>query len=227
MAMAERIPMPIDDLPQDALLTLAQWFSPSFPIGAFSYSHGLEWLVHSGAVHDADSFEAWIVDVVRQGAGRTDLIMLAQAYDTPHIVDLIELDALARALSPSAERLLETSQQGAAFVRTIVDVWSLNLPTLSLPVAIGVAAKAMRLPLHATARLYLHSVASNLVAAAIRLVPLGQTEGQKCLSDLSPLINETADTALRQNIDDIGSTAFAVDIASMCHETQYSRMFRS
>ena len=221
MATDAPIPMPTDI---SALITLAQWLSPGFPIGAFSYSHGLETVVQGGAIHDADSLQAWLRDIVTHGAGRNDAILLAAAYRGE---GLAALDELARALAPSSERLSETAQQGAAFVRTVNDVWGLSLPPLTLPVAVGAAAAAQGLPLAETAQMFLHAFVSSLTSAAVRAVPLGQTDGQRVILALAPLCRTTVDTALRQTVDDIGSACFAADIASMQHETQYSRMFQT
>lgn len=210
----------------DAVLTLAQWFSPSFPIGAFSYSHGLETAIADGHVHDGPSCQAWLGDILRHGAGRNDVILLAAGYEAD--ADLLaEHDGLARALAPSKERLLETEQQGAAFARTVRDVWGHDIPDLTLPLAVGAAAGRQGLPLSLTAETYLHSFVSNLVSAAIRLVPLGQTEGQGIVLALKPVIKEVAATALTQTIDDLGAATFAADISAMRHETQYARIFRS
>ncbi len=227
MATDGPIPMTTEALSPNDLLTLAQWLSPSFPVGAFSYSHGLEWSVDTGEVTNANSFATWLATVIEQGAGRTDLILLAAAYRAGSRGELAEVDALARALACSAERLLETEQQGAAFAHTASAIWRLNLPELAFPVAVGAAASSQGVPLDPTARMYLQAFASNLVSAAIRLIPLGQTEGQACLGGLATLINRTADIALGQSLDGLGSSAFLVDIASMCHETQNSRIFRS
>ena len=207
-----------------ALLTLAQWFSPAFPVGAFSFSHGLERLVSDGAVTSAAAVRGWLEVVLEQGAGRNDLLLLAEAWRGG---DLVEADALARALAPSAERLVETAEQGEAFVRTVNAVWGLDLPPLSMPVAVGAAARACALPLDAVARMYLQAMAANLVGAAVRIVPLGQTEGQVLLHGLAPLVERVAAAALEQPLESLGGAAFAADIASLRHETQYSRIFRS
>ncbi|MBR9844233.1 MAG: urease accessory protein UreF [Rhodobacteraceae bacterium] len=211
----------------DPLLTLMQWLSPAYPVGAFSYSHGLEAMVLDGTVHDAASFRDWLTDVLTHGAGRNDVILLAAAWHSDDAETLREIDDLARALTPSAERLLETDQQGAAFATTTAAVFSHDLPALTYPVAVGRAAALETLPLADTARLFLHAFAANLTSAAIRLVPLGQTEGQQVLHALTPLCRDIADTAIDLTLDDIGSASFATDIASMTHETQYSRLFRS
>tara|TARA_R110000850_G_scaffold4175_7_gene19443 strand:- start:1886 stop:2521 length:636 start_codon:yes stop_codon:yes gene_type:complete len=207
-----------------ALITLAQWLSPGFPIGAFSYSHGLEMAVHDGTIHDAASLQAWLGGIITHGAGRTDAILLAAGY---HGEGLMDVDALARALAPSSERLTETTQQGAAFVRVVNDVWGHSLPDLTLPVAFGAASAAQDLPLKDAAQMFLHAFVSALVSAAIRAVPLGQTDGQRVITALAPLCRQTVETALTQTIDDIGSACFLADIASMQHETLYSRMFQT
>lgn len=211
----------------DPILTLTQWLSPAYPVGAFSYSHGLESMVQDGTVHDAASFRDWLSDILTHGAGRNDAILLAAAWRCSDEESLQGLDELARALAPSAERLLETAQQGDAFARTTAEVYDHDLPALAYPVAVGRAAALEDLPLAETARLFLHAFAANLTSAAIRLVPLGQTEGQQVLHALAPLCRDIADTAIIQTIDDLGSCCFAADIASMTHETQYSRLFRS
>lgn len=211
----------------DPILTLTQWLSPAFPVGAFTYSHGLEALVDQGTVCDAGSFAAWLTDTIQHGAGQNDVILLAHAYTTNSLETLTEIDTLSRALAPSAERLLETDQQGAAFTRTAAAIHDLDLSTLTYPVAIGRAAHLQNLPLRDTARLFLHAFAANLTSAATRLVPLGQTEAQATLTAVTPLCQDVADHAVTLSLDDIAASTFASDIASMRHETQYSRLFRS
>ena len=218
------IPIP---MPTDPVLTLAQGLSPAYPVGAFSYSHGLEWAVHTGTVHDTGSFRAWLCDILEHGAGRNDVILLAAAYHAPDEDSLQGLDELARALAPSAERLLETEQQGMAFAQTTSHVFGTETGALTYPVAVGRAAGLMDLPLPETARFFLHAFAASLTSAAIRLVPLGQTAGQSILHIVTPLCQTIADQAITQPPESIGSATFAADIASMTHETQYSRLFRS
>lgn len=209
-----------------ALLTLAQWLSPAYPVGAFSYSHGLEWAIEAGQVVDAASFRAWLTDILRHGTGRNDAILLANAYRADPQT-LPEIDETARAFAPTAERLLETQQQGAAFCRTTAAIWGGALPALTYPVALGHAAAQQGLPLHQTCAMYLHAFASNLTSAAMRLVPLGQTEGQTVLSALAPLCQTLAHDTAHLTLDDLGSSVMLADIASMKHETQYTRLFRS
>ena len=227
MVTAAPIPMPIDPPAPLALLTLTQWLSPSYPVGAFSYSHGLEWAVEAGQVTDAASFQLWLGDILQHGSGRNDAILLSAAYQAPDADALTLIDQLGRALAASSERLLETDLQGAAFCRTTADIWSVPGTDLIYPVAVGAAARAMHLPLADTLALYLHAFASNLTSAAMRLVPLGQTEGQSALAALARVCTDVAAAARSQTIDDLGSSCFLGDIAAMKHETQYSRLFRS
>jgi len=221
--MGGRIRMPTDPA---SLLTLAQWLSPAFPVGGFSYSHGLEWAVDVGDIRDADGFLDWLRAVLSDGAGRNDAILLVAGYHAETNA-LPEIDALARALAPSRERLIETSNQGAAFARTTRAIWPLSVPDLTYPVAVGAAARAMGLPLAEVLVFYLHGFASNLTSAAIRLIPLGQTDGQAVLAAVAPLCADIAAQAQIQTIDDLGASTFMADIASMKHETQYSRLFQS
>ncbi len=216
--------MPTDSA---ALLTLAQWLSPAFPVGAFSYSHGLERAVEAGDVTDVPGFQDWLGCVLTEGAGRNDAILLVSAYGAPDQRTVREIDTLARALAPSRERLKETTLQGAAFARTASDIWPLHLSDLTYPVAVGVGARALDLLLADTLLMYLHGLASNLTSAAIRLVPLGQTAGQATLAAMAPRCSDLAAQAQTQTLDDLGACAFMADIASMKHETQYSRLFQS
>ena len=218
-AMTTAIPMRTDHL-----LTLTQWLSPAYPVGAFAWSHGLERAVQRGDVADPDGLADWLRAVLEQGAGRTDAILLCAAHAAEDVTPLAEL---AAALAPSRERRMETLQQGAAFAATTRAVWGLDLPDMAYPVAVGRAAGLVALPVVPVAQLWLQAFASNLVQAAQRLMPLGQTAAQRVLAGLAPVCAEVGEMASKASLDDIGSAAFAVDIASMQHETQYSRIFRS
>ncbi len=206
------------------VLTLTQWLSPAYPVGAFAYSHGLEWAVQSQQVSSHDSLKDWLETILRFGAGQADALFLSAAY---HADDPSEADAQARAFAASAERLKETVLQGEAFARATTDIWQIALPSLTYPVAIGRAARLQGLPLDLTLAMYLQAFVSNMAAAGMRLVPLGQTEGQSLIKTLTPLCLEIAQSAESGSLDDLSSTAFMGDIASMKHETQYSRIFRT
>ncbi|WP_081536136.1 urease accessory protein UreF [Rhodovulum sp. P5] len=212
--------------PDAQVLKLAQWLSPAYPVGAFTYSHGLEWAVEAGQLRDAAALQDWLADVLEHGSGRCDVIFLAAAYRADPAA-LAGIDAEARAFQPSAERLLETTGQGAAFAQITAEVWGDDLPGFTYPVALGRAARLQDVPLALTAKMYLHAFTSNLVSAGIRLIPIGQTDGQRVLTALTPLCESIAERAIGQGLDDLASSAFMADICSMKHETQYSRLFRS
>jgi len=225
MGMATRPEMDTGTRMTDTLYTLAAWFSPAYPVGAFSYSHGLEWVIGSGAVIDRQSLHEWITDCLQHGAGRNDAILLAAAWRDP---DNDEIADFAAALQPSKERHLEALAQGSAFIATTAAAWG-GVPgdPVAYPVAVGRAASARHLPLKDTAVLYLHAFAANLVSAGVRLIPLGQSEGQRVIADLMPICRAVAEDALAAGLDDIGGTAIMADIASMKHEIQNVRLFRS
>ncbi|MFQ1699587.1 urease accessory protein UreF [Loktanella agnita] len=208
----------------DHLLTLTQWLSPSYPVGAFAWSHGLERAIQRGDVSDADSLSDWLHAVLTDGAGRNDAILLCVAHGAADIAPVAEL---AVALAPSRERRMETVQQGAAFAATTRAVWGLDLPDMAYPVAVGRAAGLMGLPVVPTAQVWLQAFASNLIQAAQRLMPLGQTKGQHVLAGLNPICTQIGEAAAQSGLDDLGAATFAVDIASMQHESQSPRLFRS
>ena len=208
----------------DPALTLMQWLSPAFPVGSFAYSHGLEQAVADGAVHDGDSLRDWIAVLLTTGSARADAILLAAAHGAP---DAMTIDATARAFAASAERLKESDLQGTAFCDTAQAIWGIEINGLTYPVAVGAAARAMNIPLSQTLPLYLHAFASNLISVAQRLMPLGQTDGQKLLATLAPAIHATAHEAAHSTLDDLTATSFAADIAAMRHETLQPRIFRT
>jgi urease accessory protein len=208
-----------------ALLTLVQWLSPAFPVGGYAYSHGLEWAIHAGVVHDAASLSDWIGTVLAEGTGRTDAILLAHALRPE--TDRTALAALAAALPASRERWVETMEQGAALTRTTNALTGQDHPPAAYPVALGLAARPLGLDTGRVLALYLHAFASNLVQAGVRFVPLGQTEGQAVLAALHPAILRLADAAAGAPLDEIGSGAFGSDLAAMRHETMDVRIYRT
>lgn len=215
---------PVPDA-EPALLTLSQWLSPSFPIGAFAYSHGLEWAIAAGEVRDADSLRVWLADILAHGAGRNDAILLAHALRPG--ADLATLSDLALALAASAEREREMLEQGAAFVQATNALTGQGRPVRPLPVAVGAAAQALGLPPQTVLALFLQGFAGNLASIAVRFVPLGGVDGQRVLASLRPLIADLAREAARAPLDAIGTAVFRADLASMRHETMSPRMFRT
>ena len=209
------------------VLTLSQWFSPSYPLGSFAYSHGLETAVLDGRLTTAAEVEDWLRDVLEHGAGRCDAIVLRAAYACEETEALGAVDAVARAYAASAQRLQETLDQGRAFARTTSSIWGESLPDHCLPVAVGAAAAQQRLPLDLTVTLFLQAFASGLVSGAVRLIPLGQTEGQQVLQKLSGLCEAISTATKTTTLDDLGGACFAADIAAMRHETLEHRIFRT
>ena len=213
----------------EAFYKLHAWMSPSYPVGAYTYSHGLEWTIEAGHVCDAASAQSYIADCLILGAGRTDAILLACAWRAERAGDATALDdiaELASALAPSAERLLETEAQGAAFARVTDEAWGGTGPA-PYPVAIGRTAAIHDIPLDDTLAIYLQAFVTNLISAAIRLVPLGQTEGVGIAADLMSSVHQVQEEARTATLDSVGGCAIRADISSMRHETQTTRLFRS
>ena len=152
---------------------------------------------------------------------------------------LAEVGELAAAMRGTSELQLESYAQGRAFINTVRQVWpSKGLKkalkalddvreTMPLSIAVGAASAIEDLPLEAVAVCYLQAQYANLVSAGIRAIPLGQTQGQQVIAALEPLVNEVATQALEESFDDVGSASVMVDILSMQHEVQYSRIYRS
>jgi len=221
------------------LYRLLTWLSPSYPVGAYTYSHGLDQAVDAGRVSDRQSAEAWLIDVVELGAGQADTMFLAAAWRAAHAGDdaaLREVAELAAAFAGTRELALESHAQGAAFRTITAEAWP--CPALdrlaaiwdgpyAYPVVVGCVAAGHGVALDAAAAGYLHGFAANLVSAVVRLVPLGQTDGQRIMAALEPVIQETARQALSRDLDTVGTAALMTEIPSMKHETQHTRLFRS
>jgi urease accessory protein len=213
------------------LLRLLTWLSPAFPVGAFGYSHGLEQAIRDGMVGDAASLRTWIAALVEHGSGWTDAVLLAAAWGAADAAALAEVAELAEALAISAERRREALFQGEAFL-VAARPWIASVPLqedgkVAYPVAVGAVAGRTGVPLAATLTAWLHAFAANLVSAAVRAVPLGQTDGVAVIAALEPVILATAERAASSTLDDLGSAAFISDIAAMRHETLQPRLFIS
>jgi urease accessory protein len=221
------------------LYRLMAWLSPAYPIGAFSYSGGIEWAVEAGDISDAATLERWLAVMIADGGGFCDAVFLVHAFRAVADGDdatLRRVAELAAAFAPSKERHLETTAQGRAFLDTTRAAWPCpaldRLPAVwdgavALPVAVGVASAGHGIALAAALPAYLHAVTANLISSGVRLIPLGQTDGQRVLAALEPVVALTAERALAAALDDAGGAAFRADLASMRHETQYTRLFRS
>jgi urease accessory protein len=239
MSTVMRITMTEKDLQPAALYRLMAWLSPAFPIGAFSYSSGIEWAVEAGDIKDAPTLKAWLCVMLAGGGGFCDAVLFAHTHRAITEADDSGLRAvaeLAAAFTPSKERHLETTAQGNAFVEATRAAWGCDAieglkkiwdGPVAYPVAVAVASAGHGIALEPALAAYLQALTANWVSAGVRLIPLGQSDGQRVLAALEPAVAATAQRALVAKLDDIGSSAFRADLASARHETQYTRLFRS
>ena len=219
------------------LLRLQAWFSPAFPVGGFAYSHGLEAAVEAGAVRNREGLARWTEWLLLHGAGQLDGVFFAAAHKAaPDAWQAAALAGEARAWTGTAEFALESERQGEAFLNTLRAAWphpdidmlaGLLEDRPPLSVAAGFAASAHGVALKPALACYLHAFAAMIVSAGVRLVPLGQTDGQRITAGLESAILEAAIAAAATPPDEAGAAAPGADIFSMRHETQYSRIFRS
>jgi urease accessory protein len=215
------------------------WLSPSYPVGAFSYSGGIEWAVEAGDITDAETLKRWLAVVIAEGGPFCDAVFFVHAHRAAETSDDKALRAvaeLAAAFAPSRERHLETTAQGRAFVEATRAAWPCAAldrlgavwdGPVAYPVAVGVTAAGHGIAAQSALNAYLHAVTANLISAGVRLIPLGQTDGQRLLAALEPVVAATAARAGETPLDQVGGAAFRADLASMRHETQYTRLFRS
>jgi urease accessory protein len=222
-----------------ALYRLMAWLSPSYPIGAFSYSSGIEWAVEAGDIKDAEGLRRWLAVVVGEGGGFCDAVFFVHAYRSladPDDRALRTVAELAAAFAPSRERHLETTAQGAAFIEATRAAWPCGAldrlkaawtGLVAYPIAVGVAAAGHGIALEPALNAFLQASTANLISAGVRLIPLGQTDGQRVLAALEPVVEAAAQRALATPLDEVGSAALRADLASLRHETQYTRLFRS
>ena len=222
---------------------LAAIFSPAFPIGAFSYSHGVEAAITSGDIVDAATTYKWIKIILRGGSGRNDAILMANAYNAvnPYAAkdgdlaggrnaQIEEINELAFALSPGAERAQESCELGVNFTRVLKQVYQLDIglsPPLAYPVAAGLAARYLGCELRLSLSFFLQSFVGNLISVAVRAVPVGQSDGQIILARLMPATAAVADEAAGTTLADVGGYAILADHASILHETLETRIYRT
>ena len=219
------------------LLRLLAWLSPAFPTGGFAYSHGIEWAVAAGDIRDAATLLGWAGDVLRHGAGRSDAILLRHAHRAAAAGDLEALVAvaeLAMAAQPARERQAESAGQGNAFVLAaaswrpdLLCALAARIDHIAYPVAVGALAGAHGIAADMTVAATIQAFAANLISAAVRLVPLGQSAGLSVLAALEAAVTEVAVATAGATLDDLGGVCFRSDLAALCHETQYTRLFRS
>jgi urease accessory protein len=221
------------------LFRLMAWLSPAYPVGAFSYSSGIEWAIEAGDITSAETLKRWLKVMLTMSSGFCDAVFLVHSHRA--IVEkndglLGEVAGLAAAFAPSKERFTETTAQGQAFLDTTRAAWPCAAldrllaiwdGPIALPVAVGVASAGHNMPVASAVHAYLQAMTANLISAGVRLIPLGQTDGQRMIAALEQDIAVTAARALTARLDEVATSAFRVDLASMRHETQYTRLFRS
>ncbi|WP_171946462.1 urease accessory UreF family protein [Hyphomicrobium sp. CS1GBMeth3] len=225
--------------PDNASL-LYVWLSPSFPVGSFAFSHGMEWAVHEGQIRDAATTGDWIATLLDRGSLRSDVIIAScawRAVDAEDATTLRDLSELSLALVGCRERHLETSVQAGAFLTALQSAWSAPRITwacdvlageeTSYPVALAIGAAAHGIPRHLMLEAFALALVQNLVSATIRLSVIGQTDGQRIIARLMPKVRDMAAAADTFTLDDLGAAAFHSDIAAIKHETQTTRLFRS
>jgi urease accessory protein len=181
----------------------------------------------------------WLAAMLTDGSGFCDGVFLSWAYRAVKQRDgamLRDIAELAAAFVPSRERQLETTAQGRAFIDIARAAWNCEgleqaiadcEGAIVYPVAVGVVSAAHAIPLAPTMHGFLHALVSNWISAGSRLIPLGQTDSQRVLALLEPVVVATAGRALDASLEDLGSATFRADLASLRHETQYTRLFRS
>lgn len=236
MATAIRIPtIMADDGGIRAALRLQSWLSPAFPVGAYSYSHGIEAAIEADLVRDAATLEDWIGGLLRFGTGRSDAILLSEASRLAAADDkagLAELSQFALALIPTSELRLEATAQGAAFLKTVAAAWP-DVRVLSLPpapplaIAYGTVTAASGIALDLAGPLFLQAFVHNVVSAAVRAVPLGQTDGQRVIAGLEELVERVWEESRGCGVEDIGTASLMAEWSSLQHEAMDGRLFRS
>lgn len=226
-------------LDPSALFRLMAWLSPAYPVGAFSYSSGIEWAVEAGDINDAETLRRWLAGMLAAGSGFCDAVLFVHAHRAVTANDGAALRAaaeLAAALVTSKERLLETTAQGRAFLDATRAAWpcpalarldSAWQGAIALPIAVAVACAGHGIDCEPALGAFLHALLANWISAGVRLIPLGQTDGQRVLAALEGEVAACAARALTTPLDEAGSCTIRADIAGMRHETQYTRLFRS
>ena len=228
-----------DDCDARALFRLMTWLSPSYPVGAFAYSSGIEWAVEAGDIHDAQSLRDWLIFTLENGAGRNDAIIMAETYRAMRARDanlMSQAMEMALAFLSSRERHLETCAQGRAFHDITCAAWpyegvelveSQRQRDIAYPVAVGAACAGHGIALLPSLHAFVHALCANWISAGVRLIPLGQAQSQHVLVSMEDRIARIAVDTSRASLDDLQGAAFRADLASMKHETQYTRLFRS
>ena len=231
-----------------AQLKLLQLVSPTLPVGAYNYSEGLEWLIEQENVTNADTLGAWITQELCQGSITVDTAIMVRAHrlasqmsktdilPSPTLKHLSYWNQWLTATRESRELREQSLQMGGSLRKLLLDLdpavqsWFEPIPPTdpcNYAIAFGVGAAFWGIDLHQSGLGYLHSWANNLISAGVRLIPLGQTAGQKLLLHLTSNILNQWQRILLLEDDDLYSCSWGLALASMGHESQYTRLFRS
>ena len=226
--------MPIDNT---ALLCILQLASPALPVGAYSYSEGLETLIDAGTIENEQSLKHWLEQELRYGAIRLEAAVMVRAYNSAKLGDTEALSYWNNWLSAAreTEELRSSSwQMGRSLIRLLLELQpqvtfmanAVGLPC-NYAITFGIAAAHWQIDLSSAILGYLHSWTTNLITVGIKLIPLGQTAGQKLLLELHVNLSSATQEILTLEDNDLSSCGWGLSLASMAHETQYTRLFRS
>ena len=205
------------------IMVLQAWFSPAFPTGAFSYSHGLEAAIQHGLVSDKDSLIRWISCLLTSGSGWNDGLFLKAAYE-----GISDVNSLCLALCSSKERYQETIELGKSFSRAVNDSYGAELAQgLAYPVAVGMAARRRNIDIKLTTQSYLQAFAASLISVGVRIIPIGQQAGQDCLVTLCRILEQVNNKLDVAGLEQLGSASFMSEIMSMMHEKSNPRIYRT
>lgn len=221
-------------LTNSALLRLLQLASPALPVGAYSYSEGLETLVHADTIKSASALEHWLVQELKYGAARLEAAIVLRSYRATQAQDfdtLLYWNHWLTAARETEELRSQSLQMGRSLLRLFQQLQSIELPSFEpgchFAIAFGLVAATWNIEEHATMMAYLQSWVTNLISAGIKLIPLGQTAGQQLLLNLSDGIESASFEVATLSDDALSTCGWGLSIASMAHETLYSRLFRS
>jgi urease accessory protein len=213
-----------------ALLALLQLTSPALPVGAYSYSEGLEVLIDRGTITNQQQLQQWIEESLATGSIGLEITILwktQQAWHTGDLDSLAHWNYWLSATRESAELQQQNWQMGRSLLRLLGDLSTALGENCNFVVAWSIAAELWGIDPETSALGYLHSWASNLVSAGIKLIPLGQTAGQQILVDINVPLITTVQRIQDRSPTELFTCSWGLALASMAHETQYSRLFRS
>ena len=207
---------------KESLQILQTWFSPLFPVGSVSYSHGLEAMINDNLIKSKEDILEYLKCILKYGSGKNDIILIKYAYQGEEINDL------ALSLCPTKERKIESIEMGNAFRKVLEDSWNYKIQeNTAYPVSVGKAAKYFKIPLNLTIISYLQSFASNLINVCIKHIPIGQKVGQDCIIQMYDLIREIENESKNLELEDLGGVCFNSDIYSIKHENLRTRIYKT